>query len=311
MMILIVLGYVAFAAFVVGMGVRVVHFANTPVHLRWELYPVPHEPPEKARYGGSYLEEVDWWTRPREVDHLHELLDMLGEMLLIKALWHNRKPMWLVSFPFHAGLYLLMGLVVVLIADGILGALGVVIALDGGALGAAAWVVTAALGFAGFGLALIGALGLLARRLTDPDLKDFTGPVDYLNLLFFVVLFGAGLATMATDPGVEGWRAYFTGLVTLKAPAEMSLLAVVTTVLGAAMVSYIPFTHMSHMAAKYFTWHSVRWNDEALLPGNKVDQAIQKQLQYPISWSAPHIGGDGRKTWAEVCTTDPTKEVQS
>jgi nitrate reductase gamma subunit len=310
-MILIVLGYVALVAFVVGMGVRVVHFANTPVHLRWELYPVPHEPAEKAKYGGSYLEELDWWTKPKEVDHLHELMDMLGEMLLIKALWHSRKPMWFVSFPFHAGLYLLMGLVVVLIADGILAALGVTIALEGGILGALAWILTALLGFAGFALGLVGAIGLLIRRLTDPDLKDFTGPIDHLNLLFFVVLFGAGLATMATDPGAEGWRAYFTGLVTLKAPLEMNVLSMVTTVLGAVMVTYIPFTHMSHMAAKYFTWHSVRWNDEALLPGNAIDKAIHAQLQYPVSWSASHIGGDGHKTWAEVCTTNPTKEVQS
>jgi len=27
-------------------------------------------------------------------------------------------------------------------------------------------------------------------------------------------------------------------------------------------------------------------------------------LQYPISWSADHIAGDGKKTWAEAATEE-------
>ncbi len=33
-----------------------------PIHLRWELYPVPHEA-GKAEYGGGYLEETSWWSK--------------------------------------------------------------------------------------------------------------------------------------------------------------------------------------------------------------------------------------------------------
>ena len=43
-----------------------------PMHVRWELYPVAHEK-GRASYGGSYFEEVDWWTKPREVDKLGEV----------------------------------------------------------------------------------------------------------------------------------------------------------------------------------------------------------------------------------------------
>ena len=41
------------------------------MHVRWELYPVPHEA-QKAHYGGSYLEESEWWKKPREVSLLGE-----------------------------------------------------------------------------------------------------------------------------------------------------------------------------------------------------------------------------------------------
>ncbi len=307
MMVLMILGYVAFTAFVVAVLVRVIHFANTPVHLRWELYPVPHEPPEKASHGGSYLEDVDWWVKPHEVDHVHELYDMFSEMLLIKALWHHNRKLWFVSFPFHAGLYALMGCVGLLLLRGLLGAVGVDVSAEG-AVGMILMVLTALAGFAGFGLGLLGACGLLFRRLTDADLKDFTGPIDYLNLVAFVVLFGVGLAAMATDPLAEGLRAYFGGLFLAQPATDVPALTLALVVLASLMVIYIPLTHMSHFVAKYFTWHSVRWNDEALQPGSKLDQAIQEQLAYKMSWAAPHIDGKGEKTWAEVATTNPFQE---
>ncbi len=308
---LLLVGYTAFVTFVVAVLVRAIHFANTPVHLRWELYPVPHEGPEKARYGGSYMEQVDWWTKKQHVDHLHELIDMLGEMLLIKALYKHRFRQWLVSFPFHLGLYLLVGFVLALIAGGILGATGVTVAADGGLPGALLYHGTMLLGFAGYVLALLGAIGLLARRIGDPELRDFTGPVDYLNLVLFIVLFGVCLGMMAVDPGCVGLRAWFQGLVTFQPATALPALTVVAIVLASAMVAYIPLTHMSHFVAKYFTWHSVRWNDEALQPGNGIDTAIQRQLTYPVSWSAPHIRGEGDEppTWLEVATTSPTEET--
>jgi nitrate reductase gamma subunit len=308
---LMLLGYTAFVTFVVAVLVRVIHFANTPVHLRWELYPVPHEGPEKASYGGSYMEQVDWWTKKQHVDHLHELFDMLGEMLLIKALYEHRFRQWLVSFPFHLGLYLLAGLVLSLIAGGILGALDVRVAADGGFLGIFLYWMTMLLAFAGYVLGLVGAVGLLIRRVSEADLRDFTGPLDYLNLVLFIVLFGVCLAMMAVDPGCVGLRAWFQGLVTFQPAVDLPALTVAAIAMASLMVAYIPLTHMSHFVAKYFTWHSVRWNDVALEPGGALDTAIQRQLQYPMSWSAPHIRREGQEnpTWLEVATTNPTEEA--
>ena len=55
----------ALIVFVIAVIVRIAFWIRLPKHLRWELYPLPHEPPDKARYGGSFMEDTDWWTRPR------------------------------------------------------------------------------------------------------------------------------------------------------------------------------------------------------------------------------------------------------
>ena len=55
------LAYVAVIAFVAVALMRIIGYLKKPQHLRWELYPVAHEDPEKVEYGGSYLENTEWW----------------------------------------------------------------------------------------------------------------------------------------------------------------------------------------------------------------------------------------------------------
>ena len=305
MIVLTILGYIAVAVFIVGMAARAVHFANTPAHLRWELYPVPHEAPHRNRYGGSYMEEVDWWSKEHESSPANELWEMGTEIVFLKALFHHNRKLWFVSFPFHFGLYLLMTFVGLLLLGGVLGAAGLELP---GLVSTLLVLATAASGFFGFALGGAGTLGLLIRRLTDPELKDYTGPIDLLNLAWFFFLFGLGFAALGLDPDASQLRGYVQGLFTFSAPEGMGLLTVVAVVLANLMVLYIPFTHMSHMVAKYFTYHSVRWNDEALEPGSALDKQIQEQLAYPVTWSAEHIGADGTRTWADIATTNPWEE---
>ena len=49
--ILIVVSYALLAIFALAFVVRAVRIARLPVHLRWELAPVPHEK-GKGHYGG-------------------------------------------------------------------------------------------------------------------------------------------------------------------------------------------------------------------------------------------------------------------
>jgi nitrate reductase gamma subunit len=306
MTFLMLLGYASLAVFVVAVGVRAYHFANTPTHVRWELYPVPHEPPHRAKHGGSYFELVDWWDKPHETSMFHELVDMVGEMVFIKALYKARFKQWIVSFPFHFGLYILMVFIVALFSAAVLGALGILVPGEG--VGRIVGYLLGLMGAAGFALMALGAVGLLFRRLTDPDLKDFTGPIDLLNLVLFIGLGMLGLLTLALDPTTSQLVAYFQGQVTLQPAQGVSFVTGLTVAYACVLVAYIPLTHMSHFVAKYFTWHSVRWNDKALRPGNDIDLQIQEQLQWKVSWSAEHVGSDGKKSWAEVATTNPFRE---
>ena len=41
--------------------------------------------------------------------------------------------------------------------------------------------------------------------------------------------------------------------------------------------------------------------------GGPIEKKLLKSLNYPVSWSAAHIGGDGKKNWVDVATTNPTE----
>jgi hypothetical protein len=85
-------------------------------------------------------------------------------------------------------------------------------------------------------------------------------------------------------------------------------LPMVSAVLMSALLAYVPLTHMSHFVGKYFAYHSIRWNDEPNLPGSRQEKTIRRVLNQPVSWSGPHIQGDGKKTWLDLATHIPEEE---
>jgi hypothetical protein len=36
-----------------------------------------------------------------------------------------------------------------------------------------------------------------------------------------------------------------------------------------------------------------------------MGEKIKTYLGYPVHWSAPHIAGEGKKSWADVATENP------
>ncbi len=305
---LLVLSYASVAVFVAAIVVRAVRIARLPLHLRWELYPVAHEK-GRARYGGSYLEELDWWTKPRRSSLLGELRVMLAEIVLLAGVWEHNRRQWLRSFPFHFGLYLLAGLIALLLAGGITLAAGGGVALGDGWWGRMLYGLTPIVGYAGLGLALIGALALLIRRSVEPDYREYTKKADYFNLAFFVAALGVALVAHAVgDPQFAALRSYFARLVTFDvaargAGASLTGLSAVEVVLGSLLLAYIPLTHMAHFFTKWFMYHDIRWSDEPNLRGSKIERQVTAALHYPVSWAAPHIRGDGHKTWLDVATS--------
>jgi nitrate reductase gamma subunit len=296
--------YAAALVFLAGCVARAVRYARAPLHLRWEVYPVPHEEPQRVRHGGSYFEETDWWTRPAQFNLLGELKVMLPEMLFLKGLWEFNRQLWYRSFAFHLGLYLLTGTLALLVLSALLwlAAPGLIF----GATGRLLHYVYMATGVSGVALAVVGALGLLHRRLTDEELANSTTGGDIFNLLFFLVTLGtlaAGYVFAGPEaPGVLG-IAY--GWLTWDASLEIPPVLAAGLILGALLASYIPLTHMSHFIAKYFTYHSVRWDDTPGRHSAKLQKRFAEYLTYRPTWSAPHVGADGAKTWADIATANP------
>ena len=293
---------ICLVVFATAVVVRFIKIMKMPLHLRWEVYPVGHE--KNVEYGGSYMEEVDWWTKPREVSRFNEMKEMIPEMLLLKGLWEHNRSLWYRSFPFHFGLYLLIGFAGLVL-------IGAIAVLTGGVEGflapgtfnALLINTTSLFGFAGLGLGLFGALGLLERRFMDKDLRDYTSPAAIFNLVFFLVALGVTLAAAVKDPGFHSYRTYVASLLTfssIPAAASVPTLTWLSFLLCTVLVAYIPLTHMSHFFVKWFTWHKIRWDDEPNVVGGKIEKQIQKQLGYKVSWAAPHIQGGGTKTWGDI-----------
>ena len=82
-----ILAYAGVVIFLGAVLYRIVKYIKTPIHVRWELYPVAHEAGERAEYGGSYLEDVNWWKKERKGSMANELKVMIPEILLLIAAW--------------------------------------------------------------------------------------------------------------------------------------------------------------------------------------------------------------------------------
>lgn len=294
------LTYLAAVMFIGGAILKAVKYARAPMHLRWELYPVPHE--KNRDHGGSYLEELNWWTHPRETSLLAEIQAMLEEMLLIRSLWHRNRAQWYASFPFHMGIYFLAGLVMLTVLGAILEAVG----FAGGPgsqspLWAALQWLTLLCGGLGLVMATFGAIALLWRRLTDPNLSRMSSFSDYLNLVFILAAFlSADFAWISADNSFTLLREYFRGVLTLSPATGLPGAVMLEVVVASLFLIYLPFTHMTHFVAKYFTYHQVRWDDAPNLGDPKTLARLQENLARPVGWAVPHIQSD--KSWAEAAT---------
>ena len=289
--------YCGVFTFVLGCVRRILQYSRTPMHLRWELYPVPHETGERAAYGGSYFEETEWWTKKRSRSLFGELRFMLPEMLLLRGLWQFNRRLWFRSFTFHAGLYLIIGSAILSFGN-TFAEHWVLIPGMARAVSLSAWT--------GLLLLLMGGTALFHMRLRDPKFRTCTTIGDLFNVGAF-----AAAAALLMLGGVAGTMPSVAVLTRAVLSCDASLHIPVVggcgLLLAAFMAGYVPFTHMGHFVAKYFTYHAVRWDDEPSMAGGRLAKQMARQLTYRPTWSAPHLGADGKRTWADVATSNPAK----
>jgi nitrate reductase gamma subunit len=283
--------WLAVALFVVGTAWRLIKYARAPQHVRWELYPVAHEP--RRAHGGSYLEEKDWWTKPRKTSLIGEVGAMASEIFVLKGVWEFNRPVWWGSMPFHWGLYLMILATVGLAAAAL------------GLLPTALWAPVAAVGAVGGALLAIGAAYLIVLRSSDRRLKPYTSPLDRINLLLLLVLGALSVATVVVT-GAETVVGAVGSWLRLQ-PVEVPAVLAAQMFVAALFLLYMPYTRMIHFVSKYFTYHKVRWDDAPMTAGSPADRRLKEALAFGVSWSAEHVGGP---TWLDVATSPPQKKTE-
>jgi nitrate reductase gamma subunit len=302
---LIPLSYALLGIFAVFFVLKSVKMARMPIHLRWELSPVPHEK-GKGSYGGSYLEGAEWWTKPREKDHVAEALYMFKEILFLKALFEHKRGLWWFSFPFHIGLYLLTGAAGLLV----LGGIGTVTGLVSGEFWLLAIGLPLLVGL-GCALGIFGAIGLFITRMVDRGMSNSTTLATYFNVVLIGGLFGTGLWAVFSVPDFTAQVLGFVGAL-LTANMSVQLAGILTAhfLLAFLFLAYLPFTQMMHFVAKYFTYHEVRWDDNPVEPGGKMEKELLELLGQSPTWAGKHVRADGKKTWVDIATDTGAQEAE-
>jgi nitrate reductase gamma subunit len=295
--------YLGTFACVAIVALNVMNYLKKPQHVRWELYPVGHEAGNRASYGGSYLEDVDWWKKKQESSLVNGIKAFLIEALFLHATFEHNKALWARTYPFHGGLYLLFGGFFLTV----FAALAQLAGAEPGVFLTAVGNLVQVLSLAGFLGVAGGASALLHRRLNQEGLRKYSTREHYLNLGLFVALGLLGLIAWLGSPSFFTLgRDFIANLLRFKFVDPGGAAFSLYLLLGFALAVYVPATHMGHFYMKYFLWHDIRWGDQPSRDNAGIQGTIGKMLHYPVSWSAPHIQGDGRKTWVEVATTNPT-----
>ncbi len=270
-------------------------FASLPMHGRQDLYPIPLESSEKHAYGGSYMEDDRWFEKEHKHNNVAMVIDMLGEMLFIKKLFVNQNKFWWISYSLHLGIYAALAWTVLLFVGAFAGMEST--------FGSIVYVLVTIAGVIAGVLMTIGAVGLIVKRLTVLEFKNYTTPQELFNLFFLLAVAVTGLLTFILNDCNFTYGYAITYAMThfqdLGEVCRGSLYPVDNTgilylhiiLLGLVMI-YIPLCKMSHYVGKYFTFHNVIWDNRPNLPGSKVEATIIKESSIAPApgknWAAPH-----------------------
>jgi nitrate reductase gamma subunit len=298
--------YFAVALFIVKTLSTFIKYSKLPRHLRWDLYPVPHQGPEGSKY-----QKVDFGLIKPHISLFHELKEMGQEMLFIKKAYLNNPKVWKGSFPLHAGLYLGMAWLFLLAVGAMMELNGVSVTHDSRSVVAVmVSYATLVAGSVSFIAGLSGSLVLLWLRAFDEDMSFMSDAVSYLNLIVMIFLFGTGLAAwLFIDPSFQAARLHTADLLMFRPGAMKEPLMVLEILAFCSFLIYLPFSRMMHFVGKYFFYHNIMWDDEMMKRNSAMENDIAAYLQYKMTWAAPHIRKDG--SWVDQVSEKPSKEGDS
>ncbi len=301
---LAVITYFAYLFIMVMYAAKIVKFVKAPLHLRWDLYPVLHE--ENWRYGGSYYESAEWWTQERPRNKLRGFLHLLAHNFYLGDYFRSNRTYWMALYPWHLGFILIIGFHILCFCAAVAMLLGLSIGPEASGLGFAAYYLIFVAGVMSFVLGAAGSIALLVKRLTDNDLRRYAAPLNFVNYVFFLMVFSSGLyAWLFSDPTFSEYREFWKALVSLHTP-HVGAASAMHIMLFSLFLIYLPYTRSMHYISRFLAYFRVRWDDEPNRTGGRIEQEIGELLKARVSWSAPHIGAG--RTWAELATNPGGEE---
>lgn len=284
-MYLQIAAYLSLVAFFAGLAYKVARWSRMPIHLRWDIQPVPHDPAHRT--GGSSLQEERWWANPGKPDNVNELKELFLEMLFIKRAFKQNKGFWLATYLFHGGTYLML-------------LWAALVALWAAVAPPVVPQLAEAVGWLGIICMTVGSISLLGIRAGGSS-RNYTTPAEFVNLIFVISIPLTGIYAWSADPGFGAAERFVSSLASPATPVSLSSAVVLNLVLIGVFLAYLPFTKMTHFVGKYFTYHRVIWEDAPLSERDAAE--VQKYLGAPLAWSAPHIFKG--KSWVDNVTEVP------
>jgi nitrate reductase gamma subunit len=294
--------YISYIFIVAAYAYKVWKVARMPVHLRWELYPVPFG--KGHEYGGSYLEESEWWKKPLPKNGPGGMFHMIKKYLFFGGYFKLKRDYWVSLYPWHIGFYLIVGFhVLTFFCALFMVTAGLTIAADStNVFGQILYYLSLVVSITSFILGSIGSVGMLLKRLFNADLRTYATPSNYFNYVFFLIVFVSGIISWGFDPTLASYREFWQSLLRFKYIA-VEPATYVHIMLFSLFLIYLPFTRSTHYITKLFAFFSILWNDAPNLKGSKMEEKIEDALNQTVTWSAPHI--QSGKKWGEVATELP------
>lgn len=305
--LLIVLTYFAYVFIVAVYTIKVIAWLKMPTHIRWDLYPVIHE--ENYRYGGSYYEQQDWWTKPRHKNTGRSLWYSLKDNFYMGEYYKRNRLYWLFLLPWHLGFIFIIVFHILCFFAATAMACGLSIAAASPDMAGRIFynILLFTGGFA-FISGTLGSIGMPVIRLADRGLRTYAMPMNFFNYIFFLFVYGTGLVSwIILDPTLAEYRTYWLGLITL-APPALQPLTILHIILFDIFLIYLPFTRSTHYITRILAYFFIRWDDEPNLPGSQMEKQINELLQRKISWEGKHIAPGS--SWAEAATASGLAETQ-
>ncbi len=178
-------------------------------------------------------------TTPAPVTRTGVIWRMFKEVAFFESLWKSNKWIWIFAMMFHLSLWLIIIRHLRYFLDPV--PTLIVLAQPFGK-------------YAGL-FFVLGALGLLGRRMFVPRIRYISNPSDYLMLLLFLGIGLSGLGmTFVSKPDIVGVKAFFLGLMTFNwQPLPTDLPVLVHLGLVALFLIIFPFSKLVHAPGVFFS----------------------------------------------------------